>query len=281
MRAFRPWLLGLMLVFSGCNSPESFLVEGNRAYARGDRQAAGAAYSQAVKHARTEAVAHLNLGRLYLEAGQHQVAKTHLDQGLTLRPDLAAGYLYRGRAQAALGDTAAAEKDLAKAVALDRHDEDAWLELARVRASRGRLVEALRALEYPKNSPAYQAEATFLGLEIRRRMGQTDGSLAELEALAQSQPYLARAYFELGNLYLDQKDFREAARRLTQGLSLEPGDRSARLALARCQEGLGRWSEATREYQAVIDGAPPEGDALTAQARGALARRPVERESPP
>lgn len=134
----------LMLLLGGCGSAERHLLEGNRAYGRGQREVAEVAYQKALQDERTRPVAQLNLGRLYLEEGQPEVARTWLDQGLAARPELASGYLCRGKALLELGELEAASRDFQKATLLGAPPPEEWLEMTRLRQQPGR---ALRGAE--------------------------------------------------------------------------------------------------------------------------------------
>jgi tetratricopeptide (TPR) repeat protein len=247
-------------------------VEGNRAYGRGDRQAALAAYGRALQHEETRATANLNLGRLYLESQDAKAAKEHLDRGLAERPGFSAGHVQRARAEVALGQNDAAQLDLKKAIVIEPESGEAWLELAKLHGAQKNYAEALQALSKVR-ATGIQAEATFLSLEYHRQLGQGEASVAELEALITAQPYLARAYFELAALLLEKKDYREAERRLRRGLELEPANRGGRLALAESLERMGRWDLALPQLEAVLAGTS-DGDPLAQKAQQILARQP-------
>lgn len=268
------WLLLMALLIAGCQTPERDLVDGNRAYAQGDVQTALSAYGRALESPRTAATAHLNIGRVLLESRDARNALPHLDEGLRSRPDFAPGYVHRAQAEVLLEQEEAARQDLLRAVTLDPKLREGWLELGKLLARRGEDQAALEALARIRSYNAYQAEATFLGLALHRRLGQTRQAIIELEALAKSQPFLPRTYFELGALRLESKDYPEAERRLRRGLELEPGNRAGRLALAQSLEAQGDWPRAVAEYQAVLAGASKAGDELAAKAREALARKP-------
>lgn len=266
----RRWLSILLLLLAGCSSQKD-LVEGNRAYARGDAKAALVAYARALQSPETSATANLNMGRVYLEVGDAKSAMPHLDQGLQARPDFALGYVHRARAEIMLERGDEALRDLHKAVALDSNLREGWLELGKLLAARGQPGPALEALDKVRPYGAYQAEATLVGLPLRRQLGQSQAAIADLEALTQSQPYLAQPYFELGSLRLESRDFSEAERKLRQGLQLEPGNLAGRLALARSLSERGDWRQAGPEFEAVAGAGDP---VLAAQAREALAHRP-------
>lgn len=263
--------LVLVLILAGCQGPQRDLVEGNRAYAEGDAKGALVAYGRALESSETSATAHLNIGRVLLEGRDAQGALPHLDEGLRARPDFSLGYVHRARAEILLDRKDVARRDLEKALALDPNLREGWLELGKLLGERGEAEKALEALAKIRGYNAYQAEATFLGVPLHRQLGQSRAAIAELESLAQNQPFLARAFFELGALRLESRDYPEAERRLRRGLEIEPTNREGRLALAMSLEGQGDWPRAAAEYQAVLAGSGD--DELGQKAREALARR--------
>ena len=279
---WKPALAGLLLALAlaGCDTPERHLVEGNRAYARGDRPAAVRSYQEAAKYDETRAVAQLNIGRVLLDSKEYAEARKFLDLGLAARPNSALARLHRARAELAMGQPREAQDDLEKAVLIEPATRKLWLELGRVRAQNGEVEEALQALGKARTAPSLQSEATFLSLPLYRQLGQTENALRELEELIANQPFLGRAYFELGALLLEREDYREAERRLRKGLELEPANRAGRLGLARALDQTGRWEQAEREYQAVVAGAETADDPLALQAREALQRAQGKKLSP-
>lgn len=259
-----------LLLLCSCATPERDLVEGNRAYLRGDSATARAAYQRAANFPETRASARLNLGRLLLEAGDATNAKVYLDQGLSERPGFALGRVHRAQAELALGQPAEAEVELLKAVELDPALAPAWLALARLQAAQSRFSQAVASLQKVRRMPAHQAEATFLGLEYRRQEGSVDASLAELRDLIATHPYLARTYFELGALMLERNDPSEAARLLGRGLELQPGDLLSRFRLGQSLVASGRPEQAIIEFQRVETGAVAQDAALAGQAKEQL-----------
>ena len=112
----------------------------------GDREAAVRAYLRAVEIDPDHSDAHVNLGRLYHDAGQLAAAEKHYRLGLRARPDDVTAAFNLGVALEDLGRLDEAVGAFQRAVKNDPGLADAYYNLSRICEKLGRRAEALRYL---------------------------------------------------------------------------------------------------------------------------------------
>jgi len=232
---------------------------------------AGAAKRGAFESLRVvEAAALAALGRL-------DEARSLVDERLAERPDDGELLVARASLHLAAGETAAAERALARAVAVDAIDLGARLALAGVLADGGRVPEAAAVLEgYLRIDPANPDVLLRLGLLWSAEPAR---ARTYLEEAARLDPGSAAALSALGACEIRLGDHEQAVVSLERALALSPGDREARNNLGIALTLRGRLDEAERTLRALLAEAPG-----FAQARNNLAlcllyqKRPAEAE---
>ena len=111
-----------------------------------DREGAIAAYSRALELEADHADAHINLGRMYHDAGRLDRAEAHYRLGLDARPDDVTAAFNLGVALEDLGRLDDALGAMRRAVEIDPGLADAYYNLSRLCEKLGRRAEALRYL---------------------------------------------------------------------------------------------------------------------------------------
>ncbi len=103
---------------------------------------------------------------------------------------------------------------------------------------------------------AHDAKAQFYYAMSLWKGKQTASSgvvLGQIEVLMKNaialDPSLSQAYFQLGNLYSQQRKFADAAREYEQAIKLDPGSPAAYYRLGLAYNHLGRKSLAQKEFQ--------------------------------
>jgi Flp pilus assembly protein TadD len=96
---------------------------------------------------------------------------------------------------------------------------------------------------------------------IHRRAGRSDEALAAIDRALAADPDYAPAAIEKGYVYVDRRDFAQAARWFAHAAALDPRDATARSSLAGALLSLKRYDEAVRAA----------GDALARDPRDARA----------
>ena len=164
-----------------------------------DWPAALADYQRARRIAPDNPNVNYYMGRMRLESGWPDLARSALNRFLAVRPNHADALLIRSRALAQLGKPHPAAADLTKAIALlDRPTPEVYLERAKMQATVGPdyVDEALAGLDegIARLGPLVTLIQYAVSMEVAR--GQYDAALARIEALpvgVQSGPaWLAR-----------------------------------------------------------------------------------------
>ncbi len=98
-----------------------------------------------------------NLGNLYLEDGNLELANTFFSRALEKKPDFALGYRGKGNVLLAMGDVEGARRQFVRSVEIFKSDDESLFQLARIHESRGETEQALeyyrRVVEVARQSP--------------------------------------------------------------------------------------------------------------------------------
>lgn len=129
--------------------------------------------------------------------GRFDEAKQRYEQAIALAPDLSSAHYYLGVLLNERMDTQGALAALERALQLDTHNIDAWVELAGVYEQSGQLEKAedavRKASELAADHPALQLEAA----KLERRRGDAEAAARTLQSIdpRQLMPRLAQQYF--------------------------------------------------------------------------------------
>jgi eukaryotic-like serine/threonine-protein kinase len=166
--------------------------------------------------------AYVSLGKLHSSVQKFDLAQQEFQRAIAIRPldsdaiqGIAANYEKMGR-------NADAEAEFKRAVAVQPDNWDSINTLGRFYVRENRLPEAIaqfrRVIELtPDNATAYSNLAgTYLNSDDRSMLGEAEKDLKKSIELAPSYA----AYANLGNLYLEQKRFADAATVTRKALEL-------------------------------------------------------------
>jgi len=210
------------------------VAAGRAAKARGDAEAALAAYGRAVAADPASVDARWRRGAARLAAGDAPDALADLDWAVEQAPERAAVWLDRARAHAAAGDVASALGDCARALTLDDGVE-------------GRLLRA----------------------ELRRAQGDVVGALADLSravALGSLEARVARS-----RLLVEAGRHAEALEDIQAGFAAGRDDAALWGGLARVHRAEGNASGCLDAYGEALKRAPDDLDLRAERARAYLA----------
>ncbi len=132
-------------------------------------------------------------GRMWLDAGRLDLAKSALDRFLSIKPNHANALRVRARVLAQRGDPLAAADDLSKAIArFDKPTPDLYLERAQLLASAGSeyIDRALRGLD--QGIARFGPIVTLIqrAVDLERKRGRHTAALARIDALPDGVKYL-------------------------------------------------------------------------------------------
>ncbi len=134
-----------------------------------------------------------------------QEAKAQFKRMTELAPNHPMGWVNLGSAEYQLGDFAAAERDLRKAIGLDLTAEQAWLTLGMIGYQTGDLDGGLAALTQAVYLQPNDAKAhLYLGVLIRKK-GWLNGAEDEMRKAIALDDHYAEAHYNLAVLYLERQ----------------------------------------------------------------------------
>jgi len=106
-----------------------------------------------------------------------------------------------------------------------------------------------------------RVQSLYENAKDAEKRGDLPTAIADYQAILKISPRLARAYNNLGALYVKSGRYEDAAQVLQQGLKLDPGMSSA-LALSGIAEyNLGRYAAARAHLEAALRANPQDADA--------------------
>ena len=244
----------------------------------------------AVKLAPQIAEIHLNLGLVYHEQGEPELAVGALGKALVLKPEVKGARMLMGFNLLTLGRFGSAAEHLEKAYQEEPTPRIGyWLGLSYLKSGRPRqaiprLEEALE--EQPENADllyyaarAYSAVSAQLRLTLLRTApdsararqaigddhalnGRTDQAIVEYEAALERTPQAVGIHRALGDLYREASRLEDAARHYELELRHTPGDLETNYRYGSVLLQLGRSEDAVGHLQTAVDGDPTHTEAL-------------------
>ena len=163
--------------------------------------------------------ARIRLGKLDLVKGDARSAMVHFDHVLAKDPDHVRALLERGAAHAIAGDTAAARRDMDRAVELAPRDPVAWNSRGfYVHAAEGRHAEAIKDYDRAiKFDPNYSFAFNNRGWSLFQ-LGETDKALKNINLADRKRPGNPFVHRNLGLIAMAQGDTAQACLQFDQAL---------------------------------------------------------------
>jgi tetratricopeptide (TPR) repeat protein len=171
-------------------------------------------------------IAHLETGRLLLEAGETERAEKHLERAKSLFPEYGeAGSPYPLLAQIheERGERERAAQELQTFVDINENHYDAHVKLFEIYQKLGKTREAASILEraiaiYPFDADAHRKLAA-----LYQELGRKEDVVVERRALVALTTDRAQGLYELALAYYEAGDPRSAKRALLRALEIAPG----------------------------------------------------------
>lgn len=238
-------------------------------------------------------VAHANLGIALHRQGREDEAEQHFRDAVKLRPNYVMAHVYLGIILAAKGNTEEALEHYRLAAGGPPSDPayaDAINNIGTLLMARGQYEEAVVDLRKSAQlqpcdpDPQYNLGLALLELKktdeaaacFRKALSLDPNhhhAKAALEGLSKSPvaqaarvdvelPTTAKACFEKGNAYAQEKKYAAAARLFAEAVRLEPAMLEARLNLGNSLALQGSLQEAAEQYRLILAEQPNNIDAL-------------------
>lgn len=164
------------------------------------------------------AVAAYNAGASLMNAGDIKGAIAKFDEAVAAKPDLQAGWLALAKANLRAGEHAKAITAAKKALEFDEEDTDMWSVLFNSYTATGDKANAAAAQKkLPANANALFNEAARL-----INQGKDAEAEAALKQAVTADGKFAKAWYELGMVYVRSGKSAEAKEALSKYLELEP-----------------------------------------------------------
>jgi tetratricopeptide (TPR) repeat protein len=193
--------------------------------------------------------------------------------GQTFMSDMPSGPYNLGNLRAAQGQSAEAERQLRRSLAIDDRFFPAKMNLAMLVAAQGRSEEAERLLrEVDRERPGQAAVSFNLGLLLAER-GRTAEAETALRAALKADPTMAQAAYNLAVL-IAPRDLKEAIAFSTQAAALDPNVQRYGFSLAFFQRQAGDTAGAITTLEDILRRRPDDRDAqaLLAELRAGRSR---------
>ncbi|MDE2141273.1 MAG: tetratricopeptide repeat protein [Elusimicrobia bacterium] len=243
------------------------------------------------------------LARCQTAGGDFKGARESLEKAHALDPDCGWILAWRGEHRRRAGDAKGALADLERAVELDPDYELAYAWRGGARRSLGRVREAVADLDVSiLLEPTYVEWCYFERMNAKRDLGrfgdaledlaeahrlnpkfvwETDpkkfpAALKELASVPARDPRRGLALAWTGDIHVRRRDFAAADAALTASLAADMTSAFARTLRGRARGELGRWKEATADFEAAVKLAPHSGVAKAWRGRAKLMRGDAE-----
>jgi tetratricopeptide (TPR) repeat protein len=217
-------------------SPLALIPEGRLLSADGHYVDAASAYEKALVFGANLAIAHQELGDVYLQLDNPEKATEEYRIALNIDPSSAVSHAGRGRSLQMIGEYRAASDEFKSAVGLSPQDTSVRYYYASFLVDRGDLSGALEQINAVKD------KAGDFGLLYARlaeiylyRQDLSSAQKYALEAVS-LLPDSATAHYELGRVYLEQQETFSAQEQFRIATVLDRRMATARYALGLTQE---------------------------------------------
>jgi putative PEP-CTERM system TPR-repeat lipoprotein len=194
-------------------------------------------------------------------AGEIRTAQIHLKNLLRDDPNNAAARALLGQTSLAVGDAAAAEADLRKALELGADPASLQLPLLRALLAQGRFTDALQQID---KGPALEGEDKVTELRLQgaahRALNQFDEAEAAYRAALAADPSSLAAKADLASFFLERRRTDEARALIVDVLEKQPNFGPALLVRGRMEMASRRVKDAEATFRQVIEAEGPQGD---------------------
>jgi len=237
--------------------------------ARDDRKAeARSGYLKAIETANgSYPEASFNLGILEKDVGDLESAIYSYDKAIADRPNYVAALNNRGLAQNLVGRPKEAEASFREALKIDPRYPTGLLNLGELLAGQSRFDEAIDLLRMATSARREYWEAQLILGQTLLVAGHTKDAVVVLGTLVAAQPKSVRAWYAFGAAQRTAQNLEGAVASLRSALSLDAAHLDSMRVLADIENQRGNRNEAQRIYGEMVECEPGNRDARLALAK--------------
>ena len=198
----------------------------------GNRQSARMLYERIIKKNPGHVDARYMLGTLLAESGVLELGLVHLKSAASRKPDSPMIHTNLGHVYLKLGKIEQAINSYQKSLKLNPHSPEILFNLGVIFYKQEKLGEAAGYLENClEQNPDFTTAYPLLG-KIHRELQHPDLAVACFMKLLEYTPDSIEVLFELGNIFAAHQDYANATIYFKRILDIDPGNDSARHAVA-------------------------------------------------
>lgn len=204
------------------NNKQAWIGLGKALQEQGQMDTALRAYLRAATLDPTDAEALFHAGRLYLDMGKYQIAVTQFERVLNINKLIPKTHFYMGRAALLSGDLPKALAEAKNEKRINPSLADAYILAAEAYALNRQYTQCATEYQQAVKLRPQGAEMYVKMSRCYRLAGSMDVALAMLQVAKEKESGYADIYKELGLIYEDQGDRREALAAYDNYLALSP-----------------------------------------------------------
>jgi tetratricopeptide (TPR) repeat protein len=215
-----------------------------------------AALSRAIELDKTNQDAQLKLGELYLRSNEPAKARERADVVLVSAPQNTEGLVLRGRSL--IGEKRYQEgiAELKKAIELDPHNMQTYVELARAHYAAGDPAAAEAALKQALTVDSRSTDVMLALGDLRATTGKLDQAEIIYKKALETEPQNESIYLRLTDVYQRQNRLSDAEATLHKLASTKPQDETPHIRLGDFYMATGQPEKALASYQRGLEVKP-------------------------
>jgi tetratricopeptide (TPR) repeat protein len=198
-----------------------------------------------------EAQKSLEEGKRFLNSTRYAEAALSFNRAVTLQSDLAEGYLFRGRANAALGRAELALDDFSKVIQMRPEGAEAYVDRAAARLGQEDYAGVVADCGEALKRDARIAVAYNMRGQALRHQGNLEGALEDLNRAVELAPDQSN-YFQRAATFQLLGRHKLALADLNEVIAIKPDGPQAYFARAESRRALGDAAGATEDHKQAL-----------------------------
>lgn len=235
---------------------------GRAQLAKGDRQAAEAAFLRAFDLAPYRLDAAQELARIAGQRGDLNLLADVAGKVIAAAPRAPEGYVWRATAETAHNEPVKAEADLKQAISLAPQSAPAYLQFGKLRVAQKKFPEGVALLERALQLDPNSVEALWLLVSYDLYQKNPGAALNRVNAQIAKSPNNSRFYITLAQLQVEAKNLDAASEAVQKAMQMDSGNVEAVLLFAQIQVQRGQVAGAISAWEEWSRSHPNDAGAL-------------------